>query len=61
MNSTRFVLTEWDAEDAQSWDSRLAWKTLIISTYSLVLAFCVWFLVSAIAPKLTQIGFDLTK
>lgn len=54
------VLTDWDPEDASKWNSGIAWRTLGISTYSMVLAFCVWFLVSAIAPKLNQIGFDLT-
>lgn len=59
--SSRFTLTHWNPEDTQSWDAKLAWITLIISTYSLVLAFCVWFLPSAIAPKLNDIGFNLTK
>lgn len=58
---SRFALTEWNPEDPQSWNSRLAWTTLGLSTYSMILAFCVWFLVSAIAPKLNAIGFDLTK
>lgn len=55
------VIVDWNPEDPEYWSSTLAWKTLIISTYSLTLAFCVWFLVSAIAPRLNDIGFDLTK
>ncbi|WP_165214939.1 nitrate/nitrite transporter [Schaalia sp. ZJ1691] len=61
MSTQRYTLTAWDPEDSTKWDKKLAWTTLAISTYSMVLAFCVWFLVSAIAPKLTEIGFDLTK
>ena len=52
-------LATWDPEAA--WDSKRAWKTLWVTTYSLFLAFVVWFLVSALAPKLNNIGFDLTK
>lgn len=55
------VLTNWNPEDEATWDSRIAWRTLTISTYSLILAFCVWFLPSAIAPKLNDIGFNLSK
>ena len=52
---------QWDPEDPEHWDSRFAWRTLWITTYNLMLAFCVWYLVSAIAPRLNDIGFDLTK
>ena len=55
------VIVGWDPEDPQRWDSKVAWKTLIVSTYSLFLGFCVWFMVSAIAPKLNEIGFDLSS
>ncbi|MDO5049794.1 MAG: nitrate/nitrite transporter [Actinomycetaceae bacterium] len=54
------VLKNWNPEDPNQWSSKIAWTTLVVSTYSMVLAFCVWFLVSALAPKLNQIGFDLT-
>ena len=54
-------LTEWDPENEQTWDNRLAWRTLAITTYNLVLGFIAWFLVSAIAPRLNNIGFDLSK
>ena len=53
-------LTRWDPEDPERWDSRFAWMTLWITTYNLVLAFAVWFLVSAVAPRLNSIGYDLT-
>ena len=58
--STRVDLARWDPEDPERWDSRFAWRTLWITTYNLTLAFCVWYLVSAIAPRLTTIGYDLT-
>jgi MFS transporter, NNP family, nitrate/nitrite transporter len=53
-------LSDWDPEDEESWDRALAWRTLSITTYTLTLAFITWFLVSAIAPRLNNIGFDLT-
>lgn len=59
--TSRYVLTDWKPEDPTKWDSRLAWTTLAITTYSMILAFCVWFLPSAIAPKLNEIGFELSK
>jgi MFS transporter, NNP family, nitrate/nitrite transporter len=40
--------------------SGLAWRTLIVSFVSLTLAFCVWFMWSAIAVKLNDCGFHLT-
>ncbi|MEU1971037.1 MFS transporter [Microbacterium sp. NPDC019599] len=52
-------LSRWDPENEDTWDSRLAWRTLTITTYSLLLGFATWYLVSAIAPRLTAIGFDL--
>ncbi|GAA2523060.1 nitrate/nitrite transporter [Pilimelia columellifera subsp. columellifera] len=53
-------LTDWNPEDEKTWDSRLAWRTLTITTYNLTLAFITWFLVSAIAPRLNNIGFTLS-
>lgn len=52
-------LASWDPEGS-SWDSGRAWKTLWVTTYALTLGFITWFLASAIAPKLTAIGFDLS-
>jgi len=54
-------LSNWDPEDENSWDKQLAWRTLSITTGTLTLAFASWFLASAIAPKLTNLGFDLSK
>ncbi|HET9518770.1 MAG TPA: MFS transporter [Actinoplanes sp.] len=53
-------LQSWDPENADTWDHRLAWRTLWISTFTLTLCFASWFLASAIAPKLTNLGFDLS-
>jgi NNP family nitrate/nitrite transporter-like MFS transporter len=53
-------LESWDPENEQTWDHRLAWRTLWISTFTLTLCFASWFLASAIAPKLTNLGFDLS-
>lgn len=55
------MLQGWNPEDEASWDKAIAWRTLSITTFSMILAFAVWFLVSAIAPKLNDIGFNLTS
>ncbi len=59
--ATGRVLTDWNPEDPERWDRRIAWRTLAVSTFSLIIAFCVWYLVSAVAPKLNQVGFHLSK
>ncbi len=53
-------LEQWDPE-AADWQSGRAWKTLWVTTFNLTLAFATWFLVSAIAPRLNSIGFDLSQ
>ncbi len=53
-------LSNWNPEEASTWDKRLAWRTLWVTTYNLTLAFMVWYLVSAIAPRLNSVGFDLS-
>ena len=54
-------LTNWDPENEQAWDSHLAWRTLWVTTFALTLAFSTWFLASALAPILTNLGFVLSK
>ncbi|WP_027132693.1 MFS transporter [Geminicoccus roseus] len=56
-------LKSWEPENATFWTqsgSRLAWRTLAITTANLTLAFAVWFLVSALVVRLPAIGFQLT-
>ncbi|WP_061965263.1 MFS transporter [Demequina aurantiaca] len=53
-------LQDWDPE-GPNWDKKLAWRTLWITTFNLTLCFIAWFLVSAIAPVLNDLGFDLTQ
>ncbi|HST86138.1 MAG TPA: MFS transporter [Kineosporiaceae bacterium] len=54
-------LEAWDPENEETWDHGRAWSTLWITTFTLTLCFASWFLASAIAPKLTNLGFDLSK
>lgn len=54
-------LEAWDPENEATWDSRLAWKTLWITTFCLTLGFIAWFLPSAIIPKLNQLGYTFTQ
>jgi MFS transporter, NNP family, nitrate/nitrite transporter len=57
---TRADLSQWDPEHPEAWDSGFAWRTLWITTFNLTLCFALWFLVSAIAPRLNLIGFGLS-
>ena len=54
-------IKSWDPEDEKTWDSRLAWQTLWITTFTLTLCFVTWFLPSAIVPKLNLIGYHFSK
>ena len=53
-------LQEWDPEDPKKWDTKLAWTTLTVTTFTLTLCFVTWFLPSAIVPKLNALGFSFT-
>lgn len=35
------VLTGWNPEEPENWSAAIAWRTLVITTYSMILAFCV--------------------
>jgi NNP family nitrate/nitrite transporter-like MFS transporter len=53
-------LTQWTPEDDGFWrqsGKRIAWVTLTITTFNLMLAFATWFMVSAIVVRLEGIGF----
>lgn len=54
------ALQQWNPEDPKTWDKGLAWRTVWISTFSLTLGFCAWFLVAALAPRLNAVGFHFT-
>ncbi len=54
-------LQDWDPENEETWDKKIAWTTLWITTFTLTLAFVAWFLPSAIIPKLNALGYDFSK
>lgn len=53
-------LSNWDPENDATWEPKLAWRTLWITTFSMMLGFATWYLVSAIAPRLNDIDYTLT-
>jgi NNP family nitrate/nitrite transporter-like MFS transporter len=56
-------LREWRPEDPAFWGSTagpLAWRTLWITTANLIMAFIIWFVVSALVVRLPAVGFKLT-
>jgi NNP family nitrate/nitrite transporter-like MFS transporter len=56
-------LARWEPENETFWEQtgkRLAWRTLIVTTFNLILAFMVWFVVSALVVRLPGLGFPLT-
>ena len=57
-------LDKWEPEDEKFWNeagSKIAWKTLTITTLSLILSFASWFMMSVIAVKLPGLGFSFSK
>ncbi len=57
-------LKVWDPENISFWNTTgkgIAWKTLTITTISLILSFSTWFMVSAIVTRLDGIGFNFTS
>jgi len=57
-------LDKWDPEDESFWNtggSKIAWRTLIITTLTLILSFASWFMMSVIAVKLPGLGFNFNK
>lgn len=56
-------ITDWAPETEQfdTYGKPIAWRTLWITTYCLLLAFATWFMVSAIVVKLQGIGFQFDK
>lgn len=57
-------LDKWEPENQNFWattGSKVAWRTLIITTTSLIFSFATWFMMSAIVVKLPGIGFKFTE
>ncbi|TRX38902.1 MFS transporter [Flavobacterium sp. ZT3R18] len=57
-------LDKWEPENEEFWEntgSKIAWKTLTITTLSLILSFASWFMMSVIAVKLPGLGFPFSK
>lgn len=57
-------LEKWTPENELFWDnggSKIAWRTLTVTTLALILSFSTWFMMSAIAVKLPGIGFKFDK
>lgn len=57
-------LDKWTPEDETFWESqgkKIAWRTLWITTFTLILSFATWFMMSAIVVKLPGIGFKFTS
>jgi NNP family nitrate/nitrite transporter-like MFS transporter len=53
-------LPKWEPEDPAFWEEtgkKVAWRTLTITTITLVLSFATWFMMSAIVVRLPYIGF----
>lgn len=57
-------LEKWMPEDNQFWETegkKVAWKTLWVTTITLLFSFATWFMMSAIVTKLPSIGFKYTQ
>jgi MFS transporter, NNP family, nitrate/nitrite transporter len=56
-------LEKWTPEDVDFWEtsgSKIAWRTLIVTTITLTISFATWFMMSAIVVKLPGIGFKFS-
>lgn len=57
-------LDKWEPENEEFWEktgSKIAWRTLIITTLTLIISFASWFLMSVVVVKLPGLGFTYTK
>jgi len=53
-------LSKWEPENPQFWQetgSAIAWRTLILTTFSLVASFATWFVMSAVVVRMPGLGF----
>lgn len=56
-------LTTWQPEDPQFWRDTgkgIAWRTLILTTFSLIASFATWFVMSAVVVRMPGLGFKFT-
>ena len=56
-------LPRWEPENPEFWETTgkpIAWRTLWVTTANLIMAFIVWFVVSALVVRLPGVGFKLT-
>lgn len=56
-------LEKWTPEDEVFWEetgSKIAWRTLTITTVTLIISFATWFMMSAIVVRMPAIGFNFT-
>ncbi|HET9063777.1 MAG TPA: nitrate/nitrite transporter [Candidatus Binatia bacterium] len=63
-STSRSDLAEWKPEDPEFWEStgkRIAWRTLWITTFALVLSFATWFVMSAVVVRLPNVGFQFSE
>ena len=57
-------LEKWEPEDNEFWEAEgksRAWKTLTVTTMTLIVSFATWFMMSAIVVRLPAIGFTFTQ
>ncbi|KAB2956547.1 MAG: NarK/NasA family nitrate transporter [Rhizobiaceae bacterium] len=57
------AIGRWEPENESFWNATgrsIANRTLVVTTMGLILAFIMWFVVSALVVRLPQIGFQLT-
>lgn len=57
-------LSIWQPENPEFWKetgSKIAWRTLTITTLALVLSFASWFMMSGIVVRIPQIGFNFSS
>jgi MFS transporter, NNP family, nitrate/nitrite transporter len=60
MVSRTGYLPMWEPDSAEFWTetgSRIAWRTLAVTSAALMLSFATWFVMSAIAVRLPAVGF----
>lgn len=56
-------LPRWEPEDPTFWQetgSKIAWRTLAVTTFSLIFSFATWFVMSAVVVRMPAIGFQFT-